>query len=150
MPATDSLLLIVVGSTIVAEMRDRPLAYRLRERVLGWVDAARPVEPTADGAAGTCDRLHPLVCTDLWYLNAREAEGRPAIAVGAPNVNAATALFSNRMPTAFVIEGSLRVHVDLEFLDLRAAIWGVNAAATASAIDLFVERYLDEFLTAAS
>jgi hypothetical protein len=132
-----------VGSTIAAETRDRPLAYRLREHVLDRLDAW----PQANGDA--VPSLAPLVCSDLWYLNAREADGRPAITVGEPGVNAATALFSNRIPTAFVIEDSLRVHVDLEFLDLRAAIWGVSAAATASAIDLFIERYLDEFLSAA-
>ena len=35
-----------------------------------------------------------------------------------------------------------------EFIDLRAAQRGVNAAATAAAIDLFAERYLNEFLEA--
>lgn len=135
------LFLIVVGSSIEAERRDRPLAYRFREQVLDRLDVRR-----RDGEA---DALTPLVCSDLWYLNAREADGRPAIALGAPNTNAATALFSNRVPTAFVVEQRLRVHVDVEFIDLRAAIWGVNAAATASAIDLFAERYLGDFLDAA-
>ena len=143
LPVTESLLLIVVGSSIAAELRDRPLAYRLREHVLDRLETRE--QEFGDAAPP----LVPVVCTDLWYLNATEADGRPAITLGDPNVNAATALFSNRLPTAFVIEGSLRVHIDLEFLDLRAAIWGISAAATASAIDLFLERYLDEFLSAA-
>lgn len=147
--AGDSLLLIVTGSTIAAEMRDRPLAYRLRECVMRWVDATNQGGSKANGAAVAPSDLQPVVCSDLWYLNARELAERPAIAIGEPSSNAATALISSRLPTAFVIEGSLRVHLDPEYIDLRAAIWGVSAASTASAIDLFAERYLSEFLAAA-
>lgn len=147
--AGESLLLIVTGSTIAAEMRDRPLAYRLRERVMQWIDAASQEKSNANGMAAALCELQPVVCSDLWYLNARELAERPAIAVGEPASNAATALISSRLPTAFVIESSLRVHLDPEYIDLRAAIWGVNASATAAAIDLFAERYLSEFLAAA-
>lgn len=144
-------MLIVTGSTIVAETRDRPLAYRLRERVLAWLDAREAVENPAkqSGESGATGRLEPVVCSDLWYLNARELAERPMIAIGEPGSNAATAVVSSRLPTAFVIEGSLRVHLDPEFIDLRAAIWGANAGATAAAIDLFAERYMSEFLGAA-
>jgi hypothetical protein len=53
------------------------------------------------------------------------------------------------LPTAFVIENTLRVHLDPEMIQLQACAWGVSASATASAVDLFVERYLDQFLRAA-
>jgi hypothetical protein len=159
-PAGDRLLLIVAGSSIAAEMRDRPLAYRLRERVLVWLDARE----SSEGGSGAVDShvnagasakafqpmlLQPVVCSDLWYLNDRELDDRPAIAIGDPSSNAATAMFSSRLPTAFLIEQAFRVHLDPEFVERRAAIWGVNTAATASAIDLFVERYLNDFLLAA-
>jgi len=151
MPSGDALVLIVTGATIAAEMRDRPLAYRLREKMLAWVDREAAEAAKRLASAGTSDnaerpRLQPVVCSDLWYLNARELSGRPAVAIGEPTCNAATALISNRLPTVFVIEGSLRVHADVEFIDLRAALWAVSAAATASAIDLFAERYLDGFM----
>ena len=147
--AGESLLLIVTGSTIGAEIRDRPLAYRLRECVMRWMDATSQGKSAANGKVAASCALQPVVCSDLWYLNARELAERPAIAVGEPASNAATALISSRLPTAFVIESSLRVHLDPEYIDLRAALWGVNAAATAAAIDLFAERYLSEFLAAA-
>ena len=147
-PSPAEVVLIVTGSTIAAESRDRPLAYRLRERILAWIDQ-RDTQDNAEGESPPCARLHPTVCSDLWYLNDRELAERPAIAIGEPHANAATSLISSRLPTAFVIEGSLRVHMDPEFIDLRAALWGVNAASTAAAIDLFAERYLDEFLLAA-
>jgi hypothetical protein len=157
-PSPADVVLIVTGSTIAAETRDRPLAYRLREHMPARMDQ-REAEPSiateSTAAAGlpnptSTTRLHPTVCSDLWYLNDRELAQRPAIAIGEPNANAATSLISSRLPTVFVIEGSLRVHMDPEFIDLRAALWGVNAAATAAAIDLFAERYLNEFLCAAS
>lgn len=146
-PDVASLVLIVTGSTMLAELRDRPLAYRLRERVQIWLDARGGEETTTIGE--TAPRLRPVVCSDLWYLNTRELEDRPAIAVGEPGSNAATAVISSRLPTAFVIERSLRVHLDPEFIDLRAALWGANADATAAAIDFFVQRYMDDFLGAA-
>jgi hypothetical protein len=150
MPASETLVLIVAGSTIAAEIRDRPLAYRLCERLRAWLDANEPGAATVVSAADPRpQRLEPVVCSDVWYLNTRDLAGRPAVAIGEPNSNAATALISNRLPTAFVIEGSVRVHLDPEFIDLRAALWGASAAATAAAIDVFAERYLHEFLRAA-
>lgn len=134
---------------MMAEMRDRPLAYRLRERMLSWLDARDCAEHGQAGIEDGTPRIEPVVCSDLWYLNAKELEERPAIAIGEPSTNAATAVISSRLPTAFVIERSLRVHLDPEFIDLRAALWGANPSATAAAIDLFAERYMDEFLGAA-
>jgi hypothetical protein len=155
LPPSETLVLIVTGSTIAAETRDRPLAYGLRERMRVWIekhrdhDATRQAGNGANGEVAKNARLHPVVCTDLWYLNARDLAGRPAVAIGEPASNAATALISNRLPTAFVVEGSLRVHLDPEYIDLRASIWGATAAGTAAALEVFAERYLDEFLSAA-
>jgi len=134
------LLLIVVGASLESEQTLRPLGYRLREQVLRWQDERRP--QTIDDLP----RLHPVVCTDLWYLNDDGLREKPVIAVGDPSTNAATAALATRLPTAFVIEHTLRVHLDPEFIDLQACLWGVNPSATASAVDLFVERYLDDFL----
>src|SRR5688572_24511798 len=92
-PRTDQLLLIVVGAHLRAELHDRPLTDRLLQAI------------RARGPA----RLRPVVCTDVWYLNAPELHARPVIAVGDPSVNAATAYLSNRLPTALLIEDSLRI-----------------------------------------
>jgi hypothetical protein len=140
-PNADEWLLIVVGTHPEAERSHRPLAYRLRERVLRWIDQQRE---------GEIDRPRsPLVLSDVWYLNARELQSTPTIAIGEAGVNAATAYFAHRLPTAFVIDGAFRVQLDPEFIDPKACIWGASPAATASGIDLFVERYLDDFLRAA-
>jgi len=136
----DRLILIVVGAHLRAEMSDRPLAYRLRERVLRWLDQ-RVKDPDDE-----IEPLDPIVCADLWYLNNEDLLQRPTIAIGAPGVNAATAYFANRLPVAFVMEDTLQVQLDVEFASHWGCLWGVNASATASAADLFAERYLDSFL----
>lgn len=137
-PDTDTLLLLVVGAHLRAELTDRPLAYMLVERIEAW--QRQHVE---------ADRLEPLVCSDMWYLNAAELLSRPTICLGRPGVNAASAFFANRLPTAFVLEETFQVQLDLEFITMQACVWGVNAAATASGVELFEDRYLDSFLRAA-
>lgn len=132
----DSILLIVVGAHLRAEMVDRPLAYRLRERILRWQDRLPPeAEP-----------LDPVVCSDLWYLNNEELMEAPAIVVGGPGVNAATAFYANRLPIAFVVKDTLQVQLDVAHHEPWACVWGVDHATTVSAVDLFTERYLDGML----
>lgn len=132
-------LLIVVGAHLLAEVSDRPLAYRLRESVLHWLD---------EHAEEDLPAIDPIVCTDVWYLNNDELLREPAIALGRPGVNAASAMLSNRLPTAFLIDDTLQVQLDQEFIDQRACLWGADVQSTASAVDLFVERYLDAYLRA--
>jgi len=137
----EDVILVVVGAHPEAERVHRPLAYRLREQVLRWLDAPPEDEPAS--------RRVPVVLTDLWYLNAGDLHAAPMISIGEAGLNAATAYLAHRLPTAFVIDGAFRVQLDLEFIDRRACIWGGSAASTASGVDLFAERYLDDFLRAA-
>lgn len=134
-------MVLVVGAHPDAERSHRPLAYRLRERILRWVDEPPPGELEVARV--------PLVLTDLWYLNARDLQSAPVISIGEAALNAATAYLANRLPTAFIIDGAFRVQLDTEFIDLRTCIWGSSAGTTASGIDLFVERFLDDYLRAA-
>ena len=121
-----------------AELADRPLGYRLRDDVLRWQQRTPEAGP-----------LLPVVCTDLWYLNAPELMVRPTIAVGRPEHNAVSAYFANRLPTALVIDESLQVQLDPELVNLQACVWGVDRRATSSGVDLFVQRYLEPFLRSA-
>jgi hypothetical protein len=132
------LLMIVVGAHLEAELADRPLGYRLQNDVVRWQQATPEANPLA-----------PIVCTDLWYLNARDLMLRPTISVGRPEHNAVSAYFTNRLPTALVIDRSLQVQLDPEFVTLQACVWGVDEPATRSGVDLFVERYLEAFLRSA-
>jgi len=93
--------------------------------------------------------LEALVCTDLWYLNDSTLLAQPTIAIGRAEVNAGTAFLASRIPTALVIDDTLRIHVDPSFVELRACLWGVDPDATADAMELFADRHLEPFVRSA-
>ncbi|MCZ6836353.1 MAG: hypothetical protein O7G85_11315 [Planctomycetota bacterium] len=136
-PTPDDLMLIVVGADLRSELTDRMLGYRLREQILHWQDQRKCPDP-----------LLPVVCTDLWYLSQEELLSRPTLTIGDPESNAATALLADRLPTTFLIDETLQVLFDQTFSILQGCLWGINHATTASAVDLFIERYLDDYLRA--
>lgn len=140
----DTALLIVVGAHPRAEYFDRPLAYRLADRVRGWLNERFPDEL----ADGSCGPLESLVCTDVWYLNDRAMRGRPVISIGGPGVNALTAALADKLPSVFVIDDVMMVQMDPECADLSVCCWGVGPTETAGALDVFCERYLEEFVRA--
>jgi hypothetical protein len=135
----ERLLPIVVGAHLDAEVHDRPLAARLRNRIITW---------QRDGHDECDDPLEPIVLTDLWYLNQQPLRLRPTIAIGPPEVNAATAYLAGKVATAFVAEDQFRIQLDPELIDERTCLWGSTPAATSRAVDLFAERYLEAFLRA--
>ena len=122
--AIEDLLPIVVGAHVRAEIADRPLADDLA-RVVREIRRARGV-PEGVGRV-------PVVCTDLWFLNDADLMRQPAIVVGDPGVNAATAHFARKLPQVFVVDQALQVLLDAEGLDLQCAMWGVDAASTEEA-----------------
>jgi hypothetical protein len=138
-----TVALIVVGAHLRAEIEDRPQAYRLRDRLRDWTQLHDQSEAVQNPS------LVPVVCTDIWFLNNFELQERPVICLGEPGVNAATAFLCTRLPTALMVEGALRVHLDPDFAEAQVCLWGVNPPATASAVDLFIERYLEVFMAGA-
>lgn len=137
----DNLVLIVVGAHPRAEMHDRPVAYGLRQRILEGLSRR--------GVEGEEGSLTPLVVSDVWYLNDASLRHRPAVSVGAPGVNALSAYLGDKLPSAFVVDDTLMVQMDLELAEVMACCWGVDAAATGAAVQAFCDRYLDGFLEAA-
>ena len=132
----EPLIMIVVGSSLDAEVGDRPTAYRLARRVedhLGQIEGIR----------ARC-----LVCSDLWYLNDETLRRRPVLCLGDPTSNAAN--LRDKVPSAFAIDGSLLVQVDLSYGQLDVCCWGVDDQLTADAVDAFTERYLPQFVDAAA
>jgi hypothetical protein len=132
----DRVILIVVGAHLAAEVADRPVAYRLRDRMGAWL-RERGREDTV------------IVCSDVWYLNHGELRQRPTVSVGGPAVNALSAYFGERVPSAFTIEGVLLVQMDLGLTDRVACCWGVSPEATEGAVEAFVGKYLEGFMEAA-
>ena len=135
----DRLLLVVVGAHLRAEVGDRPLADRLVRQIRSW---------QASSLDELDDPLDPVVCTDLWYLNEPSLLERPAIVIGEPGINAASAFYASRLPRSVVMEDTWEFHMDPEFVDPRVAFWGEGPARTELAADEFARRYLDRFLRA--
>ncbi|MEO1129096.1 MAG: hypothetical protein AAFX05_05225 [Planctomycetota bacterium] len=138
MPGADRApILIIVGASLRAERVDRPLAYRLREHLLRWMDDA-----DREGA-------DVVVCTDLWYLHDDSLHDCWGVAVGPPERNAVTARSETHTPGALIIDGALTIRFDVELDQRMASCWGTGDAQTATAIDAFAERYVGQFMMAA-
>tara|TARA_B100001115_G_scaffold13998_1_gene9755 strand:+ start:98 stop:577 length:480 start_codon:yes stop_codon:yes gene_type:complete len=137
-PPPRRLLPVVVGAGPRSELADRPLAH-------GIVDAIRnsdDLPPAAD--------LHPLIVTDLWYLNDRDLMLQPTISIGDPEQNAASAFYGGRLPTMLMVEEQYRVLMDQDAGIGHACLWGTSHAATITAVEAFIERCLPSFLQRAA
>lgn len=127
-----STVLIVVGHGILPEEEDRPIAYELKSAI--------------NARAGRSEGRAGVVVTDVWIMNSELGEFFPAIAIGGPNVNGFTAELYEELPV--VVARDERVFVQVAAEGKRAALWGLNRAATREAVEAFVndgllERYLD-------
>lgn len=135
-------VLIVVGSHLRAEERDRPLAYGLKTRIEHW----RETHAQQLGVP-----LTPIVCSDLWYLSHPELQKRPTVCLGGPAVNSLAALNVNTSeaePDPAPQEPKVTIMIDPDFTHLRVGIWGTDTALTEKGIQLFTDRYLDGYLRA--
>jgi hypothetical protein len=135
-------LLVVTGMTLEAERSARPLASTICEHVGAWLDLERDEDDSIPS-------FDPVVCTDMWWLNNAELRACPTITVGGPEQNALTAYLADKLPSVFTMDGRVLVQMDLDGVDLLAACWGVDEATTNSAVDRFLEAYLDRFMESA-
>ncbi|MBM4107857.1 MAG: hypothetical protein FJ255_03455 [Phycisphaerae bacterium] len=136
-PPIDRCLVIVVGAHLRAEAGDRPSARLLRDEV------QRRLESRGAGERPGLD--HALICTDLWYLNQPELRRRPTISVGPPEVNALTAYLADKVGSAMAEAGEWVVQ--FEKGEPMAACWGTKPSGTAKAVDVFLDRVLESFLS---
>lgn len=136
----DRLILIVVGSHLRAETADRPIAYRLRERMLENLNSLVEKEPEED------DPVDIVVCTDVWWLNNEHLRECPTVSVGGPGVNALSAYLGDKLPSAFVVDDQMIVQMDIELTDEWVCIWGADHERTVQACEVFIERYLERYL----
>ena len=126
-----STVLIVVGHGLLPEEEDRPTAYELKRLV--------------NTRAGGTDGRAGVVVTDVWIMNNELGDFFPAIALGGPGVNGFTAQIYEDLPVAFTHDD--RVFVQVAEGEKRAAVWGMDQAATREAMAAFVsEGLLEKFL----
>lgn len=130
----DKMILVVVGTTIRAEDKDRPLANRL--------------------AATICDRLPAdpawrcMVVSDVYYINNEDLQPCPTISFGGPGVNHLSRILFHELPSALAVDGVLLIQMDMEMKDHRVCIWGTNHETTVEALETFLEKgYLDRYLS---
>lgn len=136
----DCMIPLVVGAHPRAEQSDRAIAYRLRDRMLLWL---------SNHADDVDEPVTPIVLSDVWYLNDASLRERPSVSIGGPGVNAFAAYLADKLPSAFVIDDRLMVQMDPQMCDVVASCWGQTSADTLRAVDMFCEKYLDQFMEAA-
>lgn len=130
---SEETVVIVTGSDLRAEERDRPTAYRLKEEI----------DRRSDGQPFR----RAVVVGDGWYLQNRIFQLNPSIAVGGPGVNGFTQELVQVVPVSWTQDQRAYVHADFEGEYKRAALWGVNAEATMLAVQAFVSQgFLDDLL----
>jgi len=130
---TDETIVLVTGTSIPAEERDRPIAYRLKAEI------------DRRGAGHAYRRA--VVVGDQWYLENRIFQMNPTIAIGGPGANGVAAEFSDSLPTALNLDDRVFVQADFEGELKRAALWGMDARATQAAAEAFIQRgMLDHLL----
>ena len=137
-PPPAPLVVIVTGSHLSAELCDRPQAYRVRDRIV-----RRLTDEEVNDA-----HLRVVVCSDVWYLNQDHLRTLPTISVGGPSVSALSAYLADRLPSAMAVDGVMMVQMDTNDGIPVASVWGIDAQSTASAVDAFIERHLDQFMDA--
>jgi hypothetical protein len=125
---TDETILLVTGSGIAQEERDRPLAYWLKAEI--------------DRSGGNHPWRRGIVVGDEWYLDNRLFHLNPTITIGGPGVNRAAQELSAVLPV--VRSEDERVYVQSGQVGdaAKACLWGADLAATARAVELFVESGL--------
>lgn len=131
---TEETIVLVTGSSLTAEERDRPLAYGLKAEV------------DRRGAGHAYRRA--VVVADLWYLQNRIFHLNPTIAIGGPGANGVSHDFAEALPTVYSQEDRVFVQVEFEGDLKRAALWGADASLTAVAVNVFMTQgYLDDLLS---
>jgi pimeloyl-ACP methyl ester carboxylesterase len=131
-------IIIVVGTSVVAELLDRPVAEILRDRI--------------DALGGEYPFRRALVVTDAaWYSDKENwiLARNPVIAIGGPRNNEVSAEFDRWVAPpksregTYLIPGGNNLRGFFRHNDLKlpqVALWGEDAAGTRSAVEHYVEN----------
>ena len=131
---TEETVVLVTGSSLTAEERDRPLAYRLKAEI----------DRRGSGHA----YRRAVVVADIWYQQNRIFQLNPTIAIGGPGANGVSQDFAETLPTVYERDERVFVQADFEAEAKRASLWGIDASCTAAAVEVFMTQgYLDNLLS---
>jgi len=153
------LLLIVTGSTLRAEEKDRPLAYYLKQRIEKYLhaDEEREIPPTEDadetvdeveasGLGLTSDGLQIRVVADFRWIHDDLLQGLPTISLGGPGVSALAHRWLEEVPISLAVNDRYFIQMDPDLEEPRVSIWGMDNTSTQVAISVFCDRFLARFL----
>ena len=130
---TEETVVLVTGSSLTAEERDRPLAYRLKTEI----------DRRGEGHA----YRRAVVVADLWYLQNRIFHLNPTITIGGPGANGVSHELAETLPTVYSRDEQVFVQADFEGEPKRASLWGVDASCTSAAVEAFMSQgFLDDLL----
>lgn len=130
---TEETVVLVTGTALTAEERDRPTAYSLKSEI----------DRRGDGHT----YRRAVVVGDVWYLENRIFHLNPTIAIGGPGANGVANEFAPTLPTVLNLDDRVFVQADFEGDLKRANLWGVDARSTAQAVEAFVQQgLLDDLL----
>jgi hypothetical protein len=127
----DETILIVVGDTD-ANDPDRQVADTLCQEITG--------------RGGGLPYRRAVLVGDGEFLDRPDLHRHPTVAIGGPGVNAVAQRLVSELPTVWQLEDRAFVQADTEE-SRRVALWGMDAAATARAVEAFrSEGYLNALL----
>jgi hypothetical protein len=130
------ILLIVTGSTLRAEERDRPLAYYLKQKI----------EETAEAGESSLPPLRIHVIADFRWIHDEPLQMLPTISVGGPGANALAHRWLEDVPLSLAVDEQYYLQMDPDLDEPRASIWGMDNATTQIAVSVFIDRFLNRFL----
>lgn len=132
----DETVIVVVGG-----IRDDEERGDDRDRTLA-ITLCREIDGRADGQP----YRRAVLVADQEFLDRPDLHRHPTISVGGPGVNAVAERLVAELPTMWRHEDKAFVQAELED-SRRIAIWGMDAAATAKALEAFTtEGFLDVLL----
>jgi hypothetical protein len=148
------LLLIVTGSTLRAEEKDRPLAYYLKQRIEGFLrDGANHSSTDSNSNQEWPDdrELAPgsfeiRVVADFRWIHDDLLQGIPTISLGGPGVNALAHRWLEEVPVSLAVGDRYFIQMDPDIDEPRVSIWGMDNVTTQIAISVFADRFLARFL----
>jgi hypothetical protein len=122
----DETILLVTGSSEAAVQKDAPLATWLREEI----DRRGSGVPFRRG----------VVMEDTAYMGNPGFHDNPTIAIGGPGSNAVVQHLSDVLPTVWGREDKCFIQMGVDGRGRQVALWGMDADATRSAVEAFVEE----------
>ena len=126
----EETIMVVVGGD--GTSGDRPAAAELKQAI--------------DARANGQSYRRAVVIGDAEYLDRPDLHRHPTIAIGGPGVNVVAQRLVDDLPMRWQHEDRSFLQADLDDTH-RVALWGMDAAATAKAVEAFLsEGYLDVLL----